>query len=177
MFNFTDLFYKSDFSFLDLFFFFSVCRGLFSHLSPANSCRNNQRWLLDCGGGTATSEVALNNCSFFHAFKPVKCEKRFVIMNWPLKRLPPTHPPSTPKNWVRQVHRRAVLWPLESLLISTYCSKCGSPTPPLTKRRPILLQSLDGNFLVCCDLLAPSCPDGLWLSRTTWIGLDWSLSY
>lgn len=166
MFNFTDLFYKSDFSFLDLFIFFlfSVCRGLFSHLSPADSCRNNQRWLLDCGGGTATSEVALNNCSFFHALKPVKCEKRFVIMNWPLKR-PHSPPFDTQKLGETGSQKSCVLWPLESLLISTYCSKCGSPTPPLTKRRPILLQSLDGNFLVCCDLLAPSCPDGLWLAE------------
>lgn len=84
-------------------------------------------------------------------------------------------PPPTQKLGETGSQKSCVLWPLESLLISTYCSKCGSPTPPLTKRRPILLQSLDGNFLVCCDLLAPSCPDGLWLAEQdnmAWTGLE-----
>lgn len=47
----------------------------------------------------------------------------------------------------------------------------GAPLP-LAERSPILLQSLDGNSLVCCDLLALSSPGGLRLAELGGHGLE-----
>lgn len=124
--------------------------------------------------GTATSEVALNNCSFFHAFKPVKCEKRFV-MNWPLKRLPAHSPPfDTQKLGETGSQKSCVLWPLESLLISTYCSKCGESHSPIDWTAPHSAAVIGRKLLRLLWFACTELPRWTLIGWAGQHGLDWT---
>lgn len=157
------------------------CAGGVFHSSPAHSCRicvlGVDSAVLGClsvrlpDDQLTGLQLASNNC-FFLTHKWCFTHSSLFCLVWTdLCRYeltaggepsPPTLP--TPSSSPIGSQEGRVLWPMESLLMSTYRSNCGRASP-IGWMEPHSAAVIGWNSLVCCDLLALSSLGGLWLAE------------